>query len=337
MIFPRGRAVYEHLNTSFTHLDAMLNELKTDLFSGYVRLTARDYDGVVLLDAGHVLNAIEDVMARHRAGVKVVDGVLAKSRERDGMISVFQLSAEMTQLLADLANSQVLYKDLTSDLTSLDRLLASLKARHHTGFIDVQLPGRHETATIFLRDGDVLEATLPRQGIISDGPNVLEELIRVAASDGAVFTVHGVQIAAQETETQPPRGQDRQEQLGVWQEVLKTVEASVDSPTKPGTFVTAFKRASIEQADAYPFLDPFAAEFEYRDGQIRYDGQASGAELNRGLSRCLALCVRALAGQPAITDLPARLSSAVGGLKKRHGARLAEYGLTEALPDVFGA
>ena len=337
MIFPRGRAVYEHLNTSFTHLDAMLTELKADLFSGYVRLTARDYDGVVLLDGGQVLNAIEDVMMQHRVGVKVADAVLAKSRERDGMISVFQLSAEMTQLLADLANSQVLYKDLTSDLASLDRLLAGLKGRCHTGFIDVRLPGRHETATIFIRDGDVLEATLPRQGTISDGPNVLEELIRVAASEGAVFTVHGVQIAAQETEPQPPRGPDRQEQLGIWQDVLKTVESSVDTPTKVGTFVTAFKRACIEQADAYPFLDPFAAEFEYRDGRIRYDGQAAGAELNRGLSRCLALSVRALTGQPAIRDLRARLSPAVGELRKRHGARLAEYGLTEALPDVFGA
>jgi len=111
----------------------------------------------------------EEVKGQRHTGVKVVDGILAKSRERDGMISVFQLPEEMIQLLADLASSQVLYKDLTSDLTSLDRLIAGLKGRRHTGFIDVQLPGRHETATIFLREGDVLEATLSRHGTISDG------------------------------------------------------------------------------------------------------------------------------------------------------------------------
>jgi hypothetical protein len=49
-------------------------------------------------------------------------------------LDVFQLSEGMAQLLADLADSQVLYKDLTSDLTSLDRLLAGLKGRRHTGF-----------------------------------------------------------------------------------------------------------------------------------------------------------------------------------------------------------
>jgi len=337
MIFPQDRVVYEHLNTSFTQLDAMLTELKAELFCGYVRLTARDYDGLVLLEAGRVPNAIEDAKGRRRTGAKAVDGILAKSRERDGMISVFQLSDGMTQLLADLADSHVLYKDLTSDLTSLDRLLAGLKGRRHTGFIDVQIPGRPETATIFLRDGDVLEATLSRHGNISDGPKVLDELTRLAASEGAVFSVHGAQIAPPENESQPPRGPDRQEQLGVWQDVLKTVETSVDTPTKAGTFMVAFKRACIELADTYPFLDPFAAEFEYREGQIRYEGQAGGAELNQGLGRCLAQSVRALTGHPATADLPARLSAVAVGLKKRHGARLAEYGLPEALPEVFGA
>ena len=337
MIFPTERVVHEHLNTSFTQLDAMLNEFKADLFSGYVRLAAREYDGLVLLDGGHVLNAIEEVKGRRRTGIKALDGVLAKGRERDGMISVFQLSAEMAQLLADLSVSQVLYKDLTSDLTSLDRLLASLRGRHHTGFIDVQIPGRHETATIFLREGDVLEATLSRQGNVSDGPKVLDELGQLAASDGALFTVHSAQVASPDADAPRPQGSDRQEQLSVWLDILKTVETSVDSPTKPGTFVTALKRACIELADAYPFLDPFAAEFEYRDGQIRYDGQAAAADFNQGLSRCLAQCVRALTGQPATRDLPARLSAAVGGLKRRHGARLAEQGLAEALPDVFGA
>lgn len=337
MIFPRERVVHEHLSTSFAQLDAMLTELKADLFSGYVRLTVRDYDGLVLLDGGHVLNAIEDAKGRRRAGAKALEGVLAKSRERDGMLGVFQLSTEMTRLLAELATSQVLYKDLTSDLTSLDRLLASLRGRRHTGFIDVQITGSDETATIFLREGDVLEATLSRQGNISDGPKVLDELTRAAASHGAFFTVHTAQAGPQGADAPGVQEPDRQDHLGLWSDVLKTLETSIDTPTKPGTFVTALKRACIELADAYPFLDPFAAEFEYRDGQTRYDGQAAAADLNQGLSRCLAHCLRVLAAQPAIKDLPARLASAAAGLKKRHGARLAEHGLAEALPDIFGA
>jgi hypothetical protein len=337
MIFPRERVVYEHLNTSFTQLDAMLNELKTDLFTGYVRLGARDYEGVVLLDAGRVVNAVEAVKGERHNGAKAFDGVLAKSRERDGMISVFQLSAEMTNLLANLSRSRVLYKDLASDLTSLDRLIAGLQARHHSGYIDVQLSGGRATATIFMREGDVLEAVLYQQGTISDGPKVLDDVVRAASSDGATFTVYGATLGPREAEAKSAEaGADRPEFFSLWQDVLKTIESGMDAAAKPGTFWTAFRRACVDLADSIPFLDPFAAEFEYREGQIRYDGQAGVAELNQGLSRCLAHCVRALAAQSATRDAVARLSSLGGALKKRHGQRLAEVGLVEALPDVFG-
>jgi len=338
MIFPRERVVYEHLNTSFTQLDAMLNELKTDLFTGYVRLGARDYEGVVLLDAGRVVNAVEAVKGERRNGAKAFDGVLAKSRERDGMISVFQLSADMTNLLANLSSSRVLYKDLASDLTSLDRLIAGLQARHHSGYIDVQLSGGRATATIFMREGDVLEAVLNRQGAISDGPKVLDDVVQAASSDGAIFTVYGANPGPREAEAKSAEGgaADRPEFFSLWQDVLKTIESGVDAAAKPGTFSTAFRRACVDLADSIPSLDPFAAEFEYREGQIRYDGQAGVAELNQGLSRCLAHCVRALAAQSVTRDTVARLSSLGGALKKRHGQRLTEVGLAEALPDLFG-
>jgi len=337
MIFPRERVVYEHLNTSFTQLDAMLNELKADLFTGYVRLAARTYEGILLVDAGRVVNAIEEIKGQRRNGAKAFDGILAKSRERDGMVSVFQLSTEMTHLLANLSGSQVLYKDLTSDLTSLDRLIAGLKGRRHSGYIDVQLSGGHETATIYMRDGDVLEAALYRQGAISDGPKVLDDLIRAAATEGATFTVYGTQAAPREAEAKPAEGVDRQDQLGLWQDVLKTMENGIDAPTKPGTFSMAFRRACVELAESYPFLDPFAAEFEYRDGQIRYDGQAGGAEFNQGMSRCLAHCLRALAAPLASRDGAARLAAMGSSLRKRHGQRLTEAGLADAVPEVFGA
>lgn len=336
MIFPRERVLYEHLNTSFTQLDAMLTELKTDLFTGYVRLAARLYEGILLLDAGRVVNAIEEIKGQRRNGTKAFDGILAKSRERDGMISVFQLSSEMTQLLANLSGSQVLYKDLTSDLTSLDRLIAGLKGRRHSGYIDVQLSGGQETGTVYMRDGDVLEAALCRQGAISDGPKVLDDLIRAAATDGAAFTVYGAQHAPREAETKPAEGVDRQELLGLWQDVLKTMESGIDA-TKQGTFSMAFRRACVELAETYPFLDPFAAEFEYRDGQIRSDGQVSGAEFNQGMSRCLAHCIRALAALSAGRDGAARFAPIGASLRKRHGQRLTEAGLAEALPEVFGA
>jgi hypothetical protein len=288
------------------------------------------------LNGGSVASAIEEGRGQRRNGGGALEGILAKGRERDGMVSVFRVSPEMAQLLSHASRSHVLYKDLTSDLTTLDRLISNLQSRRHSGCIEVQLSKGHETATVFLFEGKVLEITWYHQGTTSTGPSVLDQLIRVAAAEGAVFTVYSVETSVREPEASVPQAPVRQEQVSLWQEVLKAAESSVDPLARGGTFLTAFKRTCIDLADAYPFLDPFAAEFEYRDGQVRYDGEASAATFNQGLSRCLAQCLRTLAGQPATREVLGRMASMANSLKKRHGGRLAEIGLGEVLPEVFG-
>ncbi len=337
MIFPRAQVVYERLNTSFAQIGPMLEELKADLFTGYVHLVAREYEGIILLSKGGLVNAIEEVRGQRRSGPSMVGGILAKGRERDGMLSVFRLSAEMAELLLQLFNSELLYKDLSTDLAKLERLVTGLEGQGHSGYIEVRLSKSPDNATIFMREGKVLETTLYCQGHITSGPEVLEELIRLADSEGALFSVYRASMAPRKIETPPPDVLGHPEQLGLWQEVLKTMEAAVDGAAKGGVFLAAFKRACIDLAGTYPFLDPFAAEFEYRDGQIRYEGSAPAAELNQGLSRCLAQCVRALAAQPGTRDVLGRLSPALSQLKRRHEHRLTEVGLVEALPELFRA
>ena len=282
MIFPRGRAVYEHLNTSFTHLDAMLNELKTDLFSGL-----RPPHGARLRRSRPPRCGPRAERDRRRGGAAPRRGQgrgrgscqEPRARRHDQRLPALG-GNDPTPGRPRQQSGPVQGPDERSDQPGSP-------ARQPEGATPYRLHRRPVTRAS--RDGHDLLAGRRRAG--GDAPPTRDHQRRPECLGGADpgrgvrrGRLYGAraQIAAPETETQPPRGQDRQEQLGVWQEVLKTVETSVDSPTKPGTFVAAFKRASIELADAYPFLDPFAAEFEYRDGQIRYDGQASGAESTGG-------------------------------------------------------
>jgi hypothetical protein len=49
-------------------------------------------------------------------------------------------------------------------------------------------------------------------------------------------------------------------------------------------FHTALKTKFIEKADTYDFLDPFASEFEYKDGSIVFHGSASPETIARGVA-----------------------------------------------------
>lgn len=338
MLFPKGQALYENLNTSFAQLDAMVNELKNNQFTGYAQLSAWEYTGILLLDTGNLVNAIEDSPSQRRYGPHAAEGIAAKGREKDGTINVYRLSAELIQLLANLFNSEPVYKDLSSDLTSLDKLIAKLESEKHTGYIEIRMPKSQNAATLFLREGQVLESALSVKGSVISGAKVLNHIIESAANEHSLFTVYRADLAKLYSD-----GIDladsfaRQGTFAVWQEVLKTVESTTDGITKAGVFVTAFKRACIAQANAYPFLDPFAAEFEYRDGQIKFDGHATIAQFNQGLCQCLAQTVRDLTAQPATRDLVKKSKPATATLKEKFNSRLEEVGLTAALPELFGA
>jgi hypothetical protein len=337
MIFPRGQVLYENLNTSFTQLDAMLAELRNNQFTGYVQLTGWEYEGVLLFDTGRIVNASEEVKGQHRYGPNASANIALKSKEKDNAISVYRLTSEVAQLLANLLHGEAIYKDLSNDLTGLDKLVAKLQNEKHTGAIEARSTKRKNAATILMRDGQIVECAWSNQGVITSG-QVLDQIIQSMANDAALFTVYRADLTrVYSAELDLADSFARPSMLTVWQTVLQTIETAVDRLSKPGTFNLAFRRACIALAPDYPFLDPFAGEFAYREGQITFVGQATVARFNAGLSRCLAQAVRELAALPTAPDLLAQLHAATTSLRDESHFQLEQVGLIAALPEVFGA
>ncbi len=343
----------------------MLDELKGSGFSGYLRLSAAQYENLLFVSAGAVTNAFShDGTIRH--GQTAVTQFFTKGRERGGTIGVFRLPPPLADLLARLVQREALYKDLTTDFTHLDRLLATLATRRHTGCVDIRFADK-STATIFLQDGAMLETLWRRADGITAGEGAYRTLLET--SQEAVFTVYSAPAlaslmdvtlpeplasAAPETPPAPqsppaaaspempagpaprPIEMPSPGQLALWQDILKTFESSVDVNAKAGTFLLAFKRACTEVSDTYAFLDPFETDFDYRDGRIRYQGREPARVLNEGLGKSLGQALRALVKQRGGRDLPNRLSAAAETLKRRYGARLTETGLRETVSEFMG-
>lgn len=335
MLFPTGQVVYENLNTSFTQLDAMMTELKSIQFTGYVQLTGWEYEGILLLDTGNLLNAIEDVKGQRRHGLAAAESVAAKGREKDGTISVYRLSPEMTQVLANLSNSTPIYKDLSSDLTNLEKLATKMQGEKLTGYIDIKMTKSQNAATVFMRDGQVLDAIYSTHEKNVTG-KTLDQIVQGASAEPSTFSVYRADLdAVYSNHINLADSFARQNTLTFWQDVLQTTETVADTASKAGAFLTAFKRTCIDCATAYDFLDPFAAEFEYKDGQIKFDGQVTIAEFNEGLSRVLELTVDALRKQSG-KDLMGKLQPAIAALGNKYNGKFREVGLNETMPELFG-
>ncbi len=336
MLLPKGQAVFEQLNTSFAQLDAMLGELNNDRFTGYVQVVAWDYEGILLLDTGNLVSALEDSKGQRRVGPAAASNIAVKAREKDGTINVYRLSEEMTELLAGAVKSELVFKDLASDFTSMDKLIAKLGGEKHTGHVEIRQSGGQQNATIFLRDGQVIETLVAKDGTVISGSAAYDEALKCAAQGTALFSVYRADLAKALAGGDEMVGSIAlHDTLSLWQGILQQFENAIDPLVKPGAFVIALKREFVEHAKRFPFLDPFAAEFGYRNGELKFTGQAPVTQLNHGLSECLAQSLRRLIGENRNKITWQALQPTIGDLRSKCGARLEEIGLVSALPEAF--
>lgn len=323
MILPKGQTVHENLNTSYTNFDQLLQDLKSNQFTGYVKVSAWQYEGVLFVDMGNLVNVVEEVEGRRRVGMTALESLRNKAKEKDGSVSVYRLEGELVTLVAGSAQRNALYEQLSSDLTSLDRLINKLQKEKVTGHIEVALP--EGAGMVFMQNGGILQSYYAANGHSLQGDSALVR-IKELSDRGGSFNVYRSDPLAS-------LGQEnvRLELIEVWQMVLAAAESGVDRATQDGAFALAFKRACADHADDYAFLDPFAGEFEFKKGHITFTGQTTTATFNKALAQVL---------QETSGKLPPNgqkaFQPALRGAAQTHGTEMKTWGLTDLLASLIG-
>ncbi|MCL4241788.1 MAG: hypothetical protein KJ048_10580 [Dehalococcoidia bacterium] len=334
MMFPKDRTIYANLNTSFTSFEALLADLKNRRLTGYVELTFPGYTGTLLVSEGELVNACEEAGANRLTGVSAIRAICARAAEKDGSVNVYSAFPDVVLLLHRLMDSRPLYKDLTSAFTSLDRLIAKLRADGLTGYVEVQVADGAGTGVIYLSAGEPVESVLSTRSEFVAGQEALNTIVQMVNTAGGSFNVF--------VEAQPPAGAapspastpgpsqetHREALLAFWDEVIAGVEAVADGLSRPGRFVLAFKEVLVSRAVTYPFLDPFAAEFEYTGGHIEFDGPLPD-DFSKALGDCLSDTVSKLAFQLKRSDLEQRVRARLESLSEKHAPVVDRFGLRD--------
>jgi hypothetical protein len=336
VILPKGRAEYENLNTSFVDFSELMRDLKANGFTGYVEVSYWEYEGVLFVDNGTIINGVEETGAKKSTGPEAVAGIMRQAEEKNGSVSVYSLAADMVTMLASMLNSEVAHKDLNTDFSDLGQLVAKLQSEGHTGYVEVVLKGGKGSAMVLMRSGEIMESMLSSGSEVLSGAQALPHIMEIVSSVGAVFNVHKTVIEEAFKDTadimvalELPR------LLVVWQDVVATVERVANGHAGEGSFLGAFKDSLIERAEEYPFLDPFAGEFDYREGQITYSGPASD-EFSRALGQSLSATVFRMADSLPRIDLVARVRNGLAPVVEQHADAIQRYGLRDAMPELLG-
>jgi hypothetical protein len=337
MIFPKRAPVYENLNTSFTNFGELLVDLKENGFTGVVEVSFWEYEGVLLLDSGNIINAVQEISGTVITGQEAVKFVTEKAKEKDGAISVYQQQGEMITMLASVAKSEILYGNLSAEFTSLEALISKLQNEDHTGYIEVAFENVNQKGYIFLLAGQVIEALFSSPVEDASKAAVLNRILARTSSTGAILNVYqaAVEDALSESEVIDV-SYNLPQLLAIWGAVINTIESSVDLALGKNEFLNTFKDTLIARADDYPFLDPFAAKFQYKEGVVTFTGEVR-RNFSQAIGDCLMETINALAERMALDgkDLYGPVRAALDSLGSEYQDQLDRFNFVGILPDLF--
>ena len=152
---PSGRAQYEGLKSAFVDFPKLLRTLRGDQHTGYIRLTAPDFSGILLFHEGHLLEALSS-NAGARSGEAAFQAMRRSMDAGTGGLDVIDLAGETVEALAQLLTAPLLYTGLLGRFINFDALLAFLTEEGVEGAVLVV--GSADSGIILLSRGKVLGA-----------------------------------------------------------------------------------------------------------------------------------------------------------------------------------
>ena len=160
MLLPQGIEKHRNLSTSFTRFDHLLRELAENRFSGYMKLNSWEYEGVLVIDTGRMLEAYSSERDIYLTGEQAVLRLLTKSREPDGNIEVYALGSEIALTLGYVLQASIYQDENALSNYSLAQVFDLLERESVTGYVDIQFSGKRGFGTVFFLEGTSVEAVV---------------------------------------------------------------------------------------------------------------------------------------------------------------------------------
>jgi hypothetical protein len=350
MIFPKGEVLNRNLSTAFTDFPALLSTLKTGDFSGIIEIEFPENKGVIFVDSGQVINAEAKIGVdpKRIIGQEAIQTLLTLSNQKDGVINIYRLAPERVAIVASNLQHEVLFKGLSTDFTRLDRLLLKLREEKHNGFIEVLTKEHQAMGVLFLEGGEPVEMfTTPESGPSVFGRKSIPIFVENAIKQGAIFDVYKSQgkilkkelkeIKEVKEKKVPRRGEDLKEIIPILQEILSQTEKLVDgSSRRKGFFHKIFRESLVEKSEEFAFLDPFAGEFEYREGTIQFKGEIGVKDFTKGIVECLVATLSRLEKElPKDKILSLKLKAGIESSLEQHSEALKRLEVLPITSSIF--
>jgi len=345
MLYPQGKTVIGDLKTAFVNIDGVLQELKGEKFTGYVKIYSENYDGLVIYENGDPIESMGNYTdGRPRTeGSEAMANVIARTKEGGGLLNIQELPSNVVNMMLRAIHSKVVYKDLLSEFTQIKNLLVTLKTKQITGHVEIEMNDDAGEAFIFLEDGKLIESLFSSgDGMTFSGKKGLAKILEVANEVGYVMNVFQTERkdlsragGILDEKEEPTEPEDPTELLEIIEKIAQSIEQSLQRMLGKRKFTAAFLQAIFQKSDDYPFLRSLGTNIQTGKGYV-IDEQAGLDDIVFGISDVLDQSVSFLSTPKNKEKLKEAIRMGLGQVKMIYEDQIQDYNLDTTLFEYLG-
>lgn len=346
IIIPREEPALQDLNSYYLKIGKLLEHYQGALGTGGVYFKSPTSEAVVFFDEDNLLNSFYKDKKKEFKGKAALNKIIETSSVNNFSVSVYYILPERVYFWANLSNAEDLYSNLSSEFTDIEGLIKKIEFEKLTGYIEVKLNQDKGGGFLFFYNGEVIGgASAKGGGDLDRSAEYRDDLIKRSREFGGIFNVKKIDLAKITAMPKPglspkpkpvlvPKSKlvekkaaikkpkkDSKLILEMLQDLLLVLEKVVKANKRNKIdFETLLNKKFVDKVDKYEFLDPFAAEFRYINGEIIFHGKASQSELVSSITEC----AKEIAVNLGVSNI---LSKYLSSWKKRYTDEIMDFNI----------
>jgi hypothetical protein len=318
IVIPKNAPVIQNLHSYYVDVRKLLEHYQGEIGCGGILLSAPAAEGAIFFDKDGLLDGAFRSPEQSLIGRNAVEHLAESGSACNFRISVFRLSARAVCYWASIPAAESSGQELSAEAVDLDGLIERLASERVSGYV-AATDGRREAA-IFLDQGRIIGGAYPWSGgDFSHLPGHPAQFVLWCKDRSALCRVGRIPLSLVKGGGSAPAGSEA-DTLAMLEELIGLAgEILTVNRVQPG-FDRRLKQKLLAKAERFPFLDPFAGEFEFSDQKIQFHGDTPQRELVEALTET----VTELAAEAGVEEV---FRERLAGWAERHGRHLARLGV----------
>lgn len=330
------RPVHQNLDTSFVNLSALIKYLRRRQFAGIVRVRLNNYEAEIHITDENQLKVSEQdhLSGRVSEGEEALQRILIRSREPGGIVNVFQKinansAAEISEnkdakTYVEVSKKPEIPKPAAAASNTIPvkkHIAAKTEIKPIAENISTE-PVKKVTSEILTKKMEV-----PTPKIEIQPPTQ-----KVSLPEFPFRLTNNVEAKAQQTKAS---NENFQVLVELFAEILGTIDKTLAEANL--NFAAAFEKACSEISGDYPFLRAPENIFNYKNGEIKINGQINPNQFKSSLLEAVRRVLEKLGANPKFSGVYRATIQNLLAVIRRRKDLCDEFYITTKLEKILGA